>query len=244
MSTMENMDKQPPVTMVRTTEEEDVIDLVEIFYLLLNHWRSIFLAMLAGAVLLGAYRVFLVRPSYQADAKIYITNTDSVVTFADLQLSSALTDDYAQIIKSRTALNRVIEELELDTTYDQLAKLIEVRNPDSTHIIEILVTCDDLELSRNIANALLNISIRQIHKIVGSSEPTVIDQSEAEAVIDVTPGMRKYVLIGALGGALLVCAYLIVRMLMDTTIKTEEDVEKYLHLPILAAVPYYSYKSK
>ena len=222
--------------------EEDVIDLMEIFYLLLANWRSIFLAMLAGAVLLGAYRTFLVKPSYQADAKIYITNTDSMVTFADLQLSAALTDDYAQIINSRTALNRVIEELELDTTYDKLSELIEVVNPDSTHIIEIRVTCDDLELSRNIANALLNISIRQIHKIIGSSEPTVIDYSEAEAVEDVTPGLLKYVLIGAMAGALLVCAYLIVRMMLDTTMKTEEDVEKYLHLPILAAVPYYKNK--
>ena len=107
---MENMVKQPPMAADRNAED-DVIDLLEIFYMLLSHWRAIFLAMLAGAVLLGTYRVFLVKPSYQADAKIYITNTDSMVTFADLQLSAALTDDYAQIIKSRTALNRVIEEL-------------------------------------------------------------------------------------------------------------------------------------
>ena len=238
---MENMVKQPPMAANRNTED-DVIDLLEIFYMLLGHWRSIFLAMLAGAVLLGAYRVFLVKPSYQADAKIYITNTDSMVTFADLQLSAALTDDYAQIIKSRTALNRVIEELELDTTYDRLAQLIQVNNPDSTHIIQIVVTCGDLELSRNIANALLNISINQIHQVIGSSEPTVIDYSEAEAVKDVTPGMKKYLVMGALGGALLVCALLVLRMLMDTTLKTEEDVEKYLHLPVLASIPCYDDK--
>ena len=238
---MENMVKQPPMAADRNAED-DVIDLLEIFYMLLSHWRAIFLAMLAGAVLLGTYRVFLVKPSYQADAKIYITNTDSMVTFADLQLSAALTDDYAQIIKSRTALNRVIEELELDTTYDRLAELIQVINPDSTHIIQIVVTCGDLELSRNISNDLLNISINQIHQVIGSSEPTVIDYSEAEAVKDVTPGMKKYLVIGALGGALLVCALLVVRMLMDTTLKTEEDVEKYLHLPVLASIPCFSDK--
>lgn len=161
------------------------------------------------------------------------------MTFADLQLSAALTDDYAQIIKSRTALNRVIEELELDITYDELSELVEVVNPDSTHIIEIYVTCDNLELSRNIANALLNIGIRQIHQVIGSSEPTVIDYSEAEAVEDVTPGFLKFVVIGALAGAVLMCVYLIARMLLDTTIRTEEDVEKYLKLPVLAAVPYF-----
>lgn len=234
---MEQLQEQRQAMNLQDDEIE--IDLKEVFFLFLNHWKSIFLAMLIGAVLFGVYHALLVRPSYQADAEIYITNTDSVITFSDLQMSAALTDDYARIIKSRVVLKRVIQELQLDLDYDQLAELIQVNNPDSTHIIEIIVTCDDLELSRNIANALLNISVDQIYQIIGSSEPTVIDYSEAEAVEDVTPSLFKYVVIGALLGAVLVCAVLLVRMLMDTTMQTEEDVDKYLQLPVLASVPYY-----
>lgn len=235
---MENIREQETLSYMPQDDEVE-IDLREIFFLLLNNLRSIFLAMLVGAVLLGTYHTFLMHPSYQANAELYITNTDSMITFSDLQLSAALTDDYAQIIKSRTVLKQVISELQLDLDYDELKKLIDVNNPDSTHIIEIKVTCDDLELSRNIANALLNISIRQIYQIIGSSEPTVIDYSEAAAVEDVTPSMFMYMLVGALIGAFLVCAVLVVRMMMNTTMKTEEDVDKYLHLPVLAAVPYY-----
>lgn len=220
-------------------EDEIEIDLKEMFFLLLNHWKSIFLAILIGGVLFGAYHALLVRPSYQADAEIYITNTDSLITFSDLQMSAALTDDYARIIKSQVVLNRVIRELQLDLDYKELSELVEVNNPDSTHIIEIIVTCDDLELSRNIANALLNVSVDQIYQIIGSSEPTVIDYSEAEAVEDVTPSLAKYMIIGGLLGAVLVCAVLIVRMLMDTTMHSEEDVDRYLQLPVLASVPYY-----
>ena len=220
-------------------EDEIEIDLKEMFFLLLSHWKSIFLAILIGGVLFGAYHALLVRPSYQADAEIYITNTDSVITFSDLQMSAALTDDYARIIKSRVVLNRVIRELQLDLDYKELSELVEVNNPDSTHIIEIIVTCDDLELSRNIANALLNVSVDQIYQIIGSSEPTVIDYSEAEAVEDVTPSLAKYMIIGGLLGAVLVCAVLIVRMLMDTTMHSEEDVDRYLQLPVLASVPSY-----
>lgn len=98
---------------------------------------------------------------------------------------------------------------------------------------------DDPELSRNITNALLNISVSQIYQIIGSSEPTVIDYSVAEAVQDVTPGLKKYLAIGGLLGAFIVCAIYVLRMLMDTTLKTEDDIDKYLHLPVLAAVPYY-----
>ena len=200
------------------TEDEIEIDLKEIFFLLVYKWKMILMALLIGAVLFGAYHTFLMRPSYQADASIYITNTDSMISFSDLQLSAALTEDYANIIKSRTVLNRVIEELELDLDYEELSELVTVTNPDSTHIIEMQVVCGDPELSRNITNALMNISIEQIYQIIGSSEPTVIDYSIAESVEDVTPSIFKYMAIGGLLGALAVCAALIIRMLMDSTV--------------------------
>ena len=234
----ENREKQIPIVQSRQDDEIE-IDLKEVFYLLLSHWKSIFLAMLIGAAIFGAYHTFLLKPSYQADASIYITNTDSVITFSDLQLSSALTEDYANIIKSRTVLNRVIKELQLDLNYKALGNLISVGNPDDSHIITIKVTCDDPELSRNITNALMNISVDQIYQVIGSGEPTVIDYAMAEAVQDVTPGLKKYLMLGALLGALIVCAIVVLRMLTDTTLKTVDDIDRYLHLPVLAAVPYY-----
>lgn len=234
---MENLVEQEVKT--GWADDEMTIDLKEIFFMLLYKWKVILIFMLSGAVLFGMYHVFLLHPSYRADASIYITNTDSVVTFSDLQMSAALTDDYARIIESRTVLNRVIEELELDLDYEQLRQLITVVNPDSTHIVEIQVTCSDPELSRDITNALMNISVSQIYQVIGSSEPNVIDFSTAEAVLDVTPSLLKYLLMGAMLGAFAICAFLIMRMLMDTTVKSEEDVERYLKLPVLAAVPYF-----
>lgn len=238
---MENTMEKQPVNL-NTQDAEMEIDLLEIFYLLKSKWKEIFLALLVGALIFGAYHTFLVKPSYQADASIYITNTESALSFSDLQLSSALTDDYANIIKSRTVLNRVIEELDLNLDYKQLSKLVTVSNPDSTHIVDIKVTCDDPEMSRNITNALLNISVSQIYQIIGSGEPTVIDYSVAEAVQDVTPSLFKYLAIGGFLGACVACAIFILQMLMDGTMKTEEDIDKYLHLPVLAAVPYYNEK--
>ncbi|MDD6326772.1 MAG: Wzz/FepE/Etk N-terminal domain-containing protein [Lachnospiraceae bacterium] len=234
----ENREKQIPIVQSRQDDEME-IDLKEVFYLLVSHWKSILLAALLGAAVFGAYHTFLLKPSYQADASIYITSTDSMISFSDLQLSAALTDDYANIIKSRTVLNRVIDELDLNLDYKQLGALVSVDNPDSTHIVDIKVTCDDPELSRNITNALMNISVDQIYQVIGSGEPTVIDYAMAEAVQDVTPGLKKYLMLGGLLGALIVCAIVVLRMLMDTTMKTVDDIDRYLHLPVLAAVPYY-----
>ena len=241
---MENKEKQTQTQVMMVQRQADVIDLKEFFFTLLAHWKGIFLAALLGAAIFGAYHTFMLKPSYQADASIYITSTDSMISFSDLQLSAALTDDYANIIKSRTVLNRVIDDLDLDLNYKQLGQLVSVSNPDSTHIVDIKVTCDDPELSRNITNSLMNISVDQIYQIIGSGEPTVIDYAVAEAVQDVTPGLKKYLVLGGMLGALVVCAIVVLRMLMDTTLKTADDIERYLHLPVLAAVPYYREKDR
>ena len=220
--------------------QTDEIDLVELFFTLVSHWKSLLLCFLIGAVLLGAYHMRFVKSVYEASTELYITSTDSVISLQDLQLGSALTADYQSIITSRGVLNHVINDLHLNVNYKTLQKMITVSNPNGTHIIRTSVKTSDLALSRDIANDLLLVSIDRIYQIVGTSEPTVIDYSEAEAVQDVTPGMLRYVAIGGMLGFLLAAAVFVTRMVTDRTLKTEEDMEKYLQLPVLSAVPYFN----
>ena len=137
-----------PVVTETIIQQEDTIDLVELFWVLVNHWKIILLTMLITAMLAGVYYLVGVKPSYQADASIFITNNESVITVSDLQLSSELTEDYAKIIKSRNVLKQVIKELDLDLDYIGLSKLVSVTKPDNSHIITITVTCGDVELCR------------------------------------------------------------------------------------------------
>lgn len=225
-------------------DDEIEIDLKEIFYYLLSKWVVILVFVVLGTSIFGCYHKFLLKPTYQADASIYITNTDSLLTFSDLQLSSALTEDYAQIIKSRTVLKEVISELNLDLDYKQLGQLVTVDIPSSSHIVHIYVKCDDPNICRDIANSLMNVSVKQIHKIIGSGEPTIIDGSELDAIQDVTPSMIKYLGIGAGSGFALILIILVVQIIIDNTLKSEDDIEKYLDIPVLTAIPYYDSKDE
>lgn len=215
------------------------IDLVELFYVLLHNWKLLGFAFIMGVLLLAGYYGLFVQNTYEATTELYITNTDSVISFQDLQIGSALTEDYRTIITSRTVLNKVIDDLQLNTDYEELRKLITVTNPTGTHIISTSVKTTDIETSRNIANDLLNVSIEQIYQIIGTGKPTIIDYSEAEAVEDVTPSLIKFMLIGGFVGVLLVSAFIAVKMVLDNTIKNDDDVTKYLKLPVLSAVPFY-----
>lgn len=125
--------REKPVVNRTAVQRANTIDLVDLFWVLVNRWKFILLTMLIAAMLTGVYYLVGVKPSYQADASIFITNNESVITVSDLQLSSELTEDYAKIIKSRNVLKQVIKELDLDLDYRGLDKLVSVTNPDKCH---------------------------------------------------------------------------------------------------------------
>ena len=94
-------------------------------------------------------------------------------------------------------------------------------------------------MSRNIANSIMDAGIQHIYKVFGSNEPSVIDYSEADAIIDLTPTRRSYLQKGAFVGIALACLLISIRFLLDTTLKSEDEIQKYLHMPVLSVVPYY-----
>ena len=215
------------------------IDLVELFFTLLHNWKLLLIGLIMGAAIMAGYYGMFVQSTYRATTELYITNSDSIISLQDLQMGTALTEDYKTIITSRTVLNKVIEDLQLNMDYRQLRKLISVSNPTGTHIISTSVTTTNRDSSRIIANDLLNVSIERLYQVIGTSEPTIIDYSQADAVENVTPSMRRYIMMGGLIGMLLVAAFITIRVMMDTTIKTDDDVERYLKLPMLSSVPFF-----
>lgn len=224
-------------------DEEMTIDLLALVSLL---WSRILWILLAAAVcggLLGAYNVFLLKPTYSAGAKIYISNTDSIVNLQDIQISAALTQDYANIMTSRTVLKKVIADQELDMTYGELGKMIRITNPTDTHILELTVTTDTPELSIRIANSLLNYGMDTIFRTIGSDEPTVIDYAEADAVTVNKTSLARDALLGGLIGAVLLSGIFVVNFLLDNTVHGEDDVRD-LGLPVLAEITQYVPQTK
>ena len=96
-----------------TYENQETIDLLEMVYECKRWWWAILICVVVLGGVLGTYCHFFISNSYQADAFIFITSSDSLISFSDLQLSSALTQDYENIIKSRHMLVRDINNLGL-----------------------------------------------------------------------------------------------------------------------------------
>lgn len=220
------------------TEQEAEIDLIDLAWALLDKIHYIVLCFLIGAVIMNAYSYFLVRPTYKSTAKMYVVSAskNSVVDLDALNIGTSLTADYEQLMLSYPVLEQVINKLNLDMDSDTLAKMITLENPTDTRILNINVVSTDPKSARDIANTLMEVSVDYLPKTMSTNAPNVAQKAKLADHKD-GPSYTKYTMIGALAGAFLYCMYLVVKYLMDDTIHTAEDMEKYFGTAPLTTIP-------
>lgn len=220
------------------TEQEAEIDLIDLAWALLDKIHYIVLCFLIGAVIMNAYSYFLVRPTYKSTAKMYVVSAskNSVVDLDALNIGTSLTADYEQLMLSYPVLEQVINKLNLDMDSDTLAKMITLENPTDTRILNINVVSTDPKSARDIANTLMDVSVDYLPKTMSTNAPNVAQKAKLADHKD-GPSYTKYTMIGALAGAFLYCMYLVVKYLMDDTIHTADDMEKYFGIVPLAVIP-------
>lgn len=145
---------------LRNMEDEETIDLMELARLLWAHAVQIVAAAVAAALICLLVCVFALTPKYRASINMIVnTRQDNSSTFTSDNFNSAknLISTYAVIIKGNTVLNEVIDKLDLDMTYTELYKMVEVTSVDSTQIMQITVTDTDAERAGEIAQTIADI---------------------------------------------------------------------------------------
>lgn len=223
--------------MEKKFEDDDEIDLLELFYALRHRWWAILLALVIGAGAAGVYTKKLIAPHYQSTSMVYVLSKETTLaSLADLQIGSQLTKDYSVIIKSRPVLQEVIDKQNLDLTTDELGEMITIDNPKDTRILSI--TVEDIEPMRAkaIVDEVTKSASNYIGDIMEMVPPKVIEDGVV-AVKPSSPSVKKNAAVGGLGLAVLVGGLICLKTVLDDTIKSEEDIEKYLGLSVLAVIP-------
>lgn len=214
---------------------------IDIGHILSILWEKILVIIATGIIVgLAGFLVskFLITPKYESETKLYVLNraNDSATTLSDVQLSTQLTKDYQILVTSAPVMNQVIKELGLNMKASELASTISVDTPSDTRVLQITVTSDDPQRAKTIADKVAQVSSKKICDIMKIEQVNVIEEgslSEEPAVDTV----QKWTLIGFAIGIVLSCAVIIIRSMLDDTVKTTEDVEKYFDLSTLAVIP-------
>ncbi len=213
------------------------IDLLELLDALRRRILLLIFTGTIGGVIAVLISIFLISPIYTATTKILVlTKETTLASLADLQMGSQLTNDYQVLIKSRPVLQQVVEDLSLPVNYQQLGSSIAISNPSNTRILEIQVKNTDPVLSAKIANHLAKVSSSFIGEQMEVVPPKIVE----DAIVPdrkTSPSHSRNLMIGVLLGLLLSGGIVCFNTIMDDSIKTEDEIRKYLDLPMLARVP-------
>ena len=219
--------------------EEMEIDLLELVLALLRKWWLILLV----AVIVGAgtccYAMFMIEPTYESTTSVYVISrqNEESTTYSDMQLGTQLMKDVSVLTKSRTVAERVIENLGLNMKEKDLQKLLDVSSASDTRILYLTVTHTDPAMAQQIANEVRNVAAKHTMDVMDVEAVNVAEEANYP-LEKAAPSITKYTLLGACVGAFLVIAILAVNFLLDDTIKTPDDVEKYLKLSTIGSIPY------
>lgn len=214
------------------------IDLLELFHVLLGQIGLIISVGILTALIGFVVSKFVLSPVYESTTKIYILNKTetSSVTYSDVQMGTQLTKDYAQLISSRYVLEEVIQMLSLDAEYEDMLNKVNVDTPTDTRIVSITVEDHDPVQAMKIANCIREAASEHIQNVMDIEAVNVVETANMPTE-KAGPRCSLWTLVGGMAGVALICVVVLVRYLLDDTIKSSEDVEKYLGLSTLALIP-------
>lgn len=234
----------PNVSMV--DDEYDTIDLLEIFAVIRQHILVVILATVIAAVAGFSVSRFLLVPQYEASALMIVnTRQDTTATVTSDQINSAtkLVSTYSIIIKSDTVLQQVINNLGLTLTYPELQDRVTVTSVDDTQVMQITVRSDNIEWARQVCEQITLIAPDVILESVEAGSVKLISQASANPD-PVSPSVLRNTAVAAMLGLVFSLGVIILREMLDNRIKTEDDVRKYLDIPVIGVIPDYEMGGK
>lgn len=218
-------------------EFEVEIDIREVFFALLQKWYIIGMVGFLTAVLFMCVSMFLIPEKFESNTSMYILTQDTGGSvYSDFQLGTILTKDYEVLVKSRTVLEQVAEKLDLDITYGNLKSMVSVSVPESTRIVEITVRTTDPELSWKIADSVREVASKKIADVMNVDAVNVVEKANLPT-IKCSPSVTRNTILGGFIGVFLSCAVILLFVMFNDTIRTQDDVEKYLGVCTLGVIP-------
>lgn len=218
------------------SQDEMEIDLLEIIRVLLSR---IWLILLVGVVFAGGtgvYCKFIATPIYTSTTQLCVLGSTSIGSLSDLTIGTQLTQDYIVVAQSRPVVEQVIDNLELDMTYEELLAVTRVDNPTDTRILSISVTDPDPTLAKQIVDQYAQVSRKRIAELMDINEPGVVEEGHV-AEKKTSPNTSRNAMLAGILGILFASAIVIIRYMLDDTIKSSEDIERYLGLNTLGILP-------
>lgn len=242
--------------MENTKETTKEINLQEIFYAVLN---KIWLVILAAAVLGAAMYIYtakFVTPMYRASVTMYVNNSTKLmendnqidyIASSDLATSERLVTTYVTILESNTVLSQVSDAVYASTgeriSAGSIRSAMSAGAINETEVFKVNITHADPEMAATIANAIAAAAPEALANIVEGSSTKVVDNATIPTA-PISPSVMRNAVLGAAGGVFLALGFIVLTVMMDVRVRSEEDLARISQAPVLGVIPDFDVESE
>lgn len=223
----------------REMNEELEIDFGELFKVLKKNILLVLVISLLCAVIGLVSSMFLINKKYSSEATIYITpkvTEQGTIDYNSIQTNSRMVNNYMEILKGETILAKVADQVGMES-YEEVLDTLEVSNPENTELISVSSETTDPELSQQIVSLVISTFTEDMMDILNLNNVTIINDAKVNEN-PVSPSVPKYTILGLAVGLVISCGYVFITFLFDKRLRTREEAENFLGVPVLATVPF------
>jgi capsular polysaccharide biosynthesis protein len=224
---------------------EDKISLKELLQTLKKRFNLIISVTLTAIIISAVISFFILTPIYQASTQLLVNqtqSTDNLYNSNQVQTNLQLINTYNVIIKSPAILDKVKSDLKLKSlTEDELNQKITVQSEKDSQVVTILVQDPNAQKAAAIANKTAEVFKNQIVSIMKVDNINIL--ATATVVKNQSPIKPKPLLniaVALLLGLMVGIGLSFLLEYFNNTIKTEQDVENILGLPVLGVITTFS----
>lgn len=226
------------MNVANVEDDEDVIDLLEVARAILKHIKLIILlCVIFGAA--GFFGTkFLIAPKYTASTSIYLTpqvSDSGSLDYNSQMANSKLVTNVVNLMTQNNVMSEVAKNVGMENA-KSVKDCIEVTNESNTEIITITATTTDPKLSKDIANGTVDTFIKTMQKNLNVRNIEIVDKAKLSYVPS-GPNAKKNGVLAAVVGFVLGAGYAVLRYLLDNRLRTKEEAEKYLGIPVFCEIP-------
>ena len=215
---------------------------------LYNSKKHTLLIIILGLLIVGisfGLSSYVLTPKYDSNATMIVSNSTGTdnqnqqqtnVDYGQIQANKALISTYSEIVKSRGIADKVISNLNLDMDYEEFSEKVSIEPVKDTQIISVKVVDTIPERAQDIANETANIFKDSIGDIMKVDNVQILDGATLPERPS-SPNIKKNTAIGVVLGLILGIMISIFKELADTTIKSQDDINKYFDLPVIGIIP-------
>lgn len=223
----------------KKVSEAKSLDLIKTARVVLRKWVVVAVVGLVSIIVGFVYSNFFITPLYSSSSIMLVDFRNSVhedLSSEQINVAEQFVPTVAFIIKTNDVLETVKEELDLKESVSSLASRIQVQTMDDTFLIRITVKHPDPKAAHAIVKAVSKASTEYINQKITSGYITEIESPSVSSK-PVTPNVLKYTLLAGVLGLLVSVIVIIVFSLFDNKVKSIEELQETVDLPILGVVP-------